>query len=208
MSLPALRRTITVAAAAATLASLVAGCAPLIVGGAMVGGTLVAIDRRTTGTQVEDEAIELKAAARAREASAAGHINVTSYNRLLLLTGEVPSETDRKAVEQVASRIENVRAVQNELAVLGNSALSQRTNDSAITTKVKAAFVDAKDLQSHALKVVTERGVVYLMGLVTEREATRAAEVARVVPGVQRVIRVFEVISEAELARIAPPRTN
>ena len=181
-----------------------AGCAPLLVGGAMVGGALVVVDRRTTGTQVEDQAIELKAANRAREVSAAGHVNATSYNRLLLLTGEVPSETDRKAVEQVATRVENVRSVINELAVSGVSSMSQRSNDTVITGKVKASFVDAKDLQAPAIKVVTERGIVYLMGRVTDREANRAAEVARTIPGVQKVVRVFELISEAELADLQP----
>lgn len=181
-----------------------AGCAPLLVGGAMVGGALVVVDRRTTGTQVEDQAIELKAANRAREVSAAGHVNATSYNRLLLLTGEVPSETDRKAVEQVATRVENVRSVINELAVSGVSSMSQRSNDTVITGKVKASFVDAKDLQAPAIKVVTERGIVYLMGLVTEREANRAAEVTRGVSGVLRVVRVFELISEADLAKMQP----
>lgn len=188
------------AAGAATLP----GCAPLLLGGAMVGGSLVAIDRRTTGAQVEDQAIELKAASRAGEVSAAGHVNVTSYNRMVLISGEVPSETDRKAVEQVVGRIENVRSVVNELAVLGNTALSVRTSDSVLSGKVKASFIDAKDLQAQALKVVSERGTVFLMGMVTEREASRAAEVARAVPGVQKVVRVFEVISEAELASLQP----
>jgi osmotically-inducible protein OsmY len=185
-------------------ATLLSACAPLIMGGAMVGGTLVAIDRRTAGIQLEDEAIELKGANRAREVSAAGHINVTSYNRMVLITGEVPNEVDRKAVEQVVSRVENVRSVVNELAVLGNSSLGVRSSDSLISGKVKASFVDAADLQAKALKVVTERGVVYLMGIVTEREAGRAADVARAVSGVQKVVRVFEVISEAELAALLP----
>jgi osmotically-inducible protein OsmY len=182
------------------------GCAPLLVGGAMVGGAMVVIDRRTTGTQVEDQAIELKVATRAAEVAAAAHVNATSYNRLLLLTGEVPSDTDRRAVEQVASRVENVRSVVNELAVAGNSSLTQRSNDSIISGKVKAAMVDAKDLQASAIKVVTERGQVYLMGLVTEREAGRAAEVARAIPGVLKVVRVFEIISEAELANLQQRR--
>jgi osmotically-inducible protein OsmY len=179
-------------------------CAPLLIGSAVVGGALVANDRRTTGTQVEDQAIELKVGNRAREVSAAGHINATSYNRLVLLTGEVPTETDRKAVEQVASRVENVRSVVNELAIAGNTSLAQRSNDSVTSGRVKAALVDAKDLQATAIKVVTERGIVHLMGLVSEREATRAAEVARAISGVQRVVRVFEVISEAELAAMQP----
>ena len=197
-------KTLLVALSAVAAASLMSACAPLILGSAMVGGALVAVDRRTAGTQLEDEAIELKAGARAREVSPAGHINVTSYNRMLLVTGEVPSEVDRKAVEQVVGRIENVRSVVNELAIAGNSALGVRSSDSLISGKVKASFIDAKDLQAQALKVTTERGVVYLMGMVTEREAARASDVARTISGVQKVVRVFELISEAELAALQP----
>ena len=197
-------KTLLVALSAVAAASLMSACAPLILGSAMVGGALVAVDRRTAGTQLEDEAIELKAGARAREVSPAGHINVTSYNRMLLVTGEVPNETDRKAVEQVVGRIENVRSVVNELAIAGNSALGVRSSDSLISGKVKASFIDAKDLQAQALKVTTERGVVYLMGMVTEREAARASDVARTISGVQKVVRVFELISEAELAALQP----
>lgn len=190
---------------AAIAAATLSGCAPLVVGGAMVGGAMVVVDRRTTGTQVEDQAIEFKGAARASEVSPAGHINVTSYNRQVLITGEVPNDVDKRAVEQAVGKIENVRSVLSELAVMGNSSAGARTNDAVLSGKVKAAFIDAKDLQAQALKVVTERGVVYLMGLVTEREASRAAEVARTVSGVQKVVRVFEIISEAELARLQPP---
>ena len=197
-------KTLLVALSAVAAASMMSACAPLILGSAMVGGALVAVDRRTAGTQLEDEAIELKAGARAREVSPAGHINVTSYNRMLLVTGEVPNETDRKAVEQVVGRIENVRSVVNELAIAGNSALGVRSSDSLISGKVKASFIDAKDLQAQALKVTTERGVVYLMGMVTEREASRASDVARTISGVQKVVRVFELISEAELAALQP----
>ena len=197
-------KTLLVALSVGAAASLMSACAPLILGGAMVGTAMVAVDRRTAGTQLEDEAIELKAGARAREVSPAGHINVTSYNRMLLVTGEVPNETDRKAVEQVVGRIENVRSVVNELAIAGNSALGVRSSDSLISGKVKASFIDAKDLQAQALKVTTERGVVYLMGMVTEREATRASDVARTISGVQKVVRVFELISEAELATMQP----
>jgi osmotically-inducible protein OsmY len=181
-------------------ASALSGCA-LLIGGAAVGSALVATDRRTSGAQVEDEGIELKAAARARAATSdQGHINVTSYNRLVLLTGEVPSEADRVAAEQAVRQVENVRAIDNELAVLGNSSLTARSNDTLLTTKVKATFVDAKDLQANAFKVVTERGTVYLMGRVTEREADRAANLAAGISGVQMVVRVFEILSEAELA--------
>ncbi|HTP73643.1 MAG TPA: BON domain-containing protein [Burkholderiaceae bacterium] len=192
-----------------------AGCAPLVVGGAMVGGTMVYVDRRTTGAQVEDQTIEVKSANRATEVGGdRAHVNVTSYNRTVLLTGEAPTEADRTAIEQAVQRVENVRSTVNELAVALPSSLSTRSNDSFLTTKVKATFVDAKDLQANAIKVVTERGNVYLMGRVTEREATRATDLARTVSGVQKVVRVFEIISEAELAELTaktetpPPKSE
>lgn len=190
-------RLLLLALAASTL---LGACAPLIVGGAVVGGSLVAIDRRTSGAQVEDQAIELKASGRVRDLATLGHVDVTSYNRMVLITGEVPSEDDRRRVEDSLSQLENVRAVVNELAVEGNSSLGTRSNDTLLVSKVKASFIDAKDLQANAVKVVTQRGIVYLMGRVTEREANRASEVARSVPGVRKVVRVFEVISEEELA--------
>jgi osmotically-inducible protein OsmY len=178
------------------------GCAPLMVGGA-VGSAMLLSDRRTSGTQIEDQAIEVKAGNRAREAiGERGHLNFTSYNRTLLVTGEVPAEEDRQAVERAVAGIENLRSVVNELAVLGNSSLSSRSNDTIITSKVKATFVDAKDLQANAVKVVTERGTVYLMGRVTEREAARATELARSVGGVEKVVRVFEILTETELANL------
>ncbi|HNU11701.1 MAG TPA: BON domain-containing protein [Rubrivivax sp.] len=193
--------------AAATLAATAAlttlpGCAPLLVGGAMVGTTMMVLDRRSSGAQVDDQAIELKAAVRVRELGLPAHVNVTSYNRLLLITGEVPREADRVMIEQQLSSLDAVRSVVNDLAVMDNSTVGSRTRDSVITSKVKASFVDAKDLQAQAAKVVTERGIVYLMGRVTEREAARFAEVARSVEGAQKVVRVFEIISEQELASL------
>jgi osmotically-inducible protein OsmY len=193
-------------AAAAALTAL-PGCAPLIIGGAMLGGTMMYVDRRTSGTQVEDQAIELKASARVRELALPAHVNVTSYNRLVLITGEVPREADKAAVEQVVAKVEAVKSVVNDLAVGEPSTVSARANDGVISGKVKASFVDAKDLQAQAAKVVTERGVVYLMGRVTEREAGRFADVARSVDGVRKVVKVFEVLTEAELATIMP-KTN
>jgi osmotically-inducible protein OsmY len=179
------------------------GCAPLVVGGAAVGGALVATDRRTSGTQLEDQAIELKAGNRVGEVlGERGHVNLTSYNRTLLITGEVPSDADRQAVERAVAGVENLRSVVNELGVLGNSSLTSRSSDAIVTSKVKATFVDAKDLQSNAFKVVTERGTVYLMGRVTEREASRATELARNIGGVEKVVRVFEILSESELANL------
>jgi osmotically-inducible protein OsmY len=186
------------------LSATLTACFPVIMGGAVIGG-LVATDRRTSGTQLEDEGIELRASSRIRDnLGDRGHINVTSYNRRVLLTGEVPSEQDRQLVEQVVSRVENVQSVVNELAVLGNSTLTQRASDSLVDGRVKAGFIDAKDLFSNAYKVVTERGTVYLMGRVTQREADRATEIARATSGVQKVVRVFEIISEGELGGMLP----
>ena len=203
-TLSAAPRLAALAAAALIGASLLNGCA-VLVGGAMVGGALSYNDRRTSGTQLEDEAIELKAVSRVNAAlGERGHVNITSYNRSVLITGEVPAETDRLLVEQTITRVDNVRATTNELMVGFSSSIGNRSNDTILTSKVKAAFIDTKDLQSNAIKVVTERSVVYLMGQVTEREASRAAEVARSVGGVAKVVRVFEVITEAELGKLLP----
>lgn len=181
--------------------SLLSGCAPLVVGGAVVGG-LVAVDRRTSGTQLEDEAIELKVAnAVNKELGERVHLNVTSYNRRVLLTGEVRNDADRSRATLLAQSQENVKDVVNDLAIGAPSSLSQRTKDTVTTGQVKAAFVDAKDLQASAVKVVTERGIVYLMGRVTAREAQRATDIARGISGVAKVVRVFEDISEEELKR-------
>ncbi len=186
------------------LAGTLSACAPLVLGGAAVG-TMVAIDRRTSGAQLEDEGIELRAAARLRETvGERGHINVNSYNRQVLLTGEVASEADKQNAEQAVSRVENVKGIVNDLAVMGNSSLTQRSADTLTTGKVRASLVDDKLLTASAFRVVTERGTTYLMGLVTQREADRATAIARGVGGVQRVVRVFEMISEEDLRRIAP----
>ena len=199
------RRTVCTVLAAAALATGLSACAPLIVGGAVVGGVM-AVDRRTTGTQIEDEGIELRAANRIRETLGDRvHVNVTSYNRQALLTGEVPNAQDRQTVEQIVSQVENTRSVVNDLAVAPNTTLGQRSNDTFITGKVRASLVDAQDISANSFKVVTERNIVYLMGRVSQREATRATEIARGVSDVRKVVRVFEIVSEEELRRIAPP---
>ena len=181
---------------------MLGGCAALVVGGA-VGTAMVATDRRTSGTQLEDQAIELKAVTRTREAVGdRGHVNAVSYSRTVLLTGEVASEADRSAIEQAVARIENVRSTVNELAVMGSTSLTSRSNDAILTSKVKASFLDAKDLHANSIKVVTERATVYLMGRLTEREATRASDLARGVSGVQKVVRLFDILTEAELAAL------
>jgi osmotically-inducible protein OsmY len=180
--------------------TLLGACVPFVIGGAALGTAMIAVDRRTSGAQLEDQAIELKAMNRVREATGdRGHVSITSYNRLVLLTGETETEADRTLTEQTVAKIENVRSIVNELAVMGASSLTARSNDSILTGKVKATFVDTKDVEATAFKVLSERGIVYLMGRVTEREANRAAELARRVPGVQKVVRVFEIISDAEL---------
>ncbi len=189
---------LTVALGAA--AGALTGCFPLAIGG-VVGGAMMATDRRTSGTQVEDEAIELKSINRVRDAiGERGHVSVTSYNRLVLITGEVDNAADKAAVEQAVSRIENVRSMVNELGIMGTSSLTSRSNDAVLTSKVKASLIDSRDVFANAFKVVTERATVYLMGRVTEREATRAVDLARSVSGVQRVVRVFDVVTEAERA--------
>jgi osmotically-inducible protein OsmY len=192
----------------ASVASLSA-CFPLVVGGAMMGG-LVAVDRRTAGTQLEDEGIELRANTQVRDAlTDRGHVNITSYNRQVLLTGEVPTEQTKQLVEQVISQVANVRVIVNELAVMGNTTLSQRTSDTLTTGRVKAGLVDEKDLYASAFKVVTERGTTYLMGRVTQREAELATEVVRSTDGVQKVVRVMEIITDAELQKLLPkPAAN
>ena len=188
--------------ASVTLAASLSACVLLIVGGAV----MVAIDRRTTGVQIDDQNIELRAASRVNDSLGdRGHVNIVSYNRRVLLTGEVPSQQDKEKVEQIASSQENVKWVVNELAVQGNSTFSQRSNDSLITGRVKAALLDTKDLNVNAFKVVTERGIVYLMGRVTQREADRASDVARATSEVKKVVRVFEIITEDELRELAPP---
>jgi osmotically-inducible protein OsmY len=197
----------TVVYGAALLASLVSlsACAPLIVGGAVMTG-VVATDRRTAGTQVEDESIELKVASAVRqEMGDRIHLNVTSFNRQVLLTGEVRTAADKERAEKLAQSQENVNSVVNDLAVMPVSSLTQRSKDTVITGRVKAAFVDAKDLQVNAFKVVTERGIVYLMGRVTAREAKRATDIARSMSGVTKVVRVFEEVSEQELQRLSRP---
>lgn len=180
-------------------------CAPLMIAG-VAGTAMVASDRRTSGAQLEDESIELRAQARIRDnLGERVHVNVTSFNRQVLLTGEVTTEKDRQAVLQLVERIENVKAVVNELAVMPLSTLSERSNDLLIVAKVKASFVDSRDLFANAFKVVTERGTVYLMGRVTQREANSATQLTRNVGGVNKVVRLFEIISEDELRNLLPP---
>jgi osmotically-inducible protein OsmY len=193
---------IRIALRASLLASLLAlpvlqGCVPVIVGG-IAAGALSVDDRRTLGAQTEDKSILLKAEGRLGEKlGGRAHINVTSFNRKVLLTGEVPDEAAKVEAGRIAAGVENIASVVNELQVAGVSSLTARTNDSIITGKVKGNFVDDKDLLANAFKVVTEGSVVYLMGLVTRDEGDRAANVAARTSGVKQVVKVFEYISVA-----------
>lgn len=174
------------------LLPVVSGCMAVAVGGAAATGFIVGEDRRTVGTITEDQGIEIKAANRIEEKVKDAHINITSYNRAVLLTGEVSSEAAKADAERIARAVENVRSVFNELQVSGNASLQSRTNDSVITSKVKARFVDASKFSPVHVKVVTENGVVYLLGMVKRQEAADATEVARTTGGVRKVVRVFE----------------
>lgn len=190
--------------AALALVMGLGACAPLMVGG-FVGSAMVVTDRRTSGTQLEDEGIELRSANRIREmVGDRVHVNITSYNRQVLLTGEVPNDRDRQYLAKLVSEVDNVRSVVNELAVMPASSLGDRSTDALITGKIKASMLDSKDIFASAYKVVTERGNVYLMGRVTQREANRATDIARTVGGVKKVVRVFEVITEDELKALLP----
>ncbi|KQU82357.1 transporter [Variovorax sp. Root318D1] len=201
---PFKRLAIAIASGAVLVAGLSA-CVPLVVGGAAaVGMGMVATDRRSSGAQLDDQGIELRAAARVREiANDHMYVSVTSYNRQVLLTGAVGSEADRRRVEDVIQRVDNVRSVVNELTVGPSSTFQERSNDLFVSGKVKASLLDAKDIFANSFKVVTERGVVYLMGIATRRETERATDIARGVSGVQKVVRVVEVVSESELANQA-----
>jgi osmotically-inducible protein OsmY len=177
-------------------------------GAAAVGvgaGALAFADRRATEVQVTDEGIELRSGNRISEKYGSNtHVNVTSYNRTVLLTGEVPDAAAKTNIEKIVSEVPNVKAISNELQVAGTSTLTARSNDTYITSKVKARFVDANTFAANHVKVVTEAGVVYLMGLVSQKEANAAVEIARTTGGVQKVVRVFEIISDTDAAKSAP----
>jgi osmotically-inducible protein OsmY len=176
------------------------GCAALVVGGVIAGTAMVATDRRTSSAQLNDEGIEIRSANRLKEKfGERGNFSVTSYNGRVLLTGEVAGNSDKLAAEQLVFQVENVKAVINELTIASmTSTLKERSNDTFITSRVKSGFIEAQEIPSNAFKVVTERGVVYLMGRVTQRESDRGTEIARSVPGVVKVVRSFEIISEEE----------
>jgi osmotically-inducible protein OsmY len=203
---PSIRpRAASVMLGAVALSLLMSGCAPLLLGGAAVGGTLVAVDRRSSASQLEDQTIEMRAGNRLRDQlGGRANVYVTSYNRQVLLTGEVQNAAARAEAETVVASVDNVRSTVNELQIANSPGFSQRTTDTLITGRVKAGFVDAGAIPTTAIKVTTTNSVVYLMGRVTAKEAEKATNVARNVDGVQRVVRIFEVLTEEELARVAP----
>ena len=193
---------------AVLVASIIGGalvqtaCFPLAATGVVVGVMALA-DRRTVGAQTDDEAIELKSFAKISEqVPKNGGITVTSYNRRVLITGQVLTAEDKQNAEKAMASVAQVVLVHNELNVSGRASLGVNASDTVITTKVKAAFIDAKDVQTNTTKIVTEQGVVYLMGLLTSSEANRAAQVASRVGGVQKVVTLVELLSEDDLKRI------
>lgn len=193
-------------------ALLLALCLPVLAGCfgvAAVGigtGALMVSDRRNSEIYVADEALELRAGNRIREKFGDQvHVNVTSYNRMLLLTGEAPTEAIKAEIGQVVAGVENVKSVSNEIAIAGPSSLGGRSNDTYLTSKVKARFVDAQKFSAQHVKVVTEAGVVFLLGLVTQAEADAAADIARTTGGVQKVVRVFEIITPEQARALERP---
>ncbi|MDQ6619858.1 MAG: BON domain-containing protein [Pseudomonadota bacterium] len=172
--------------------SLVAGCIPILVGGAMAGGALVVADRRSAGAQIDDEAIEIKVASNARANFSNIHLNVTSFNGIVLLSGEVGDQAARDSIGNIARATDRARTVHNELVIAPPSSFRERSGDTLITSKVKARFVEANEFHANQVKVVTERSVVYLLGIVTRAEADAAARLASQTSGVVRVVRLFE----------------
>ena len=181
------------AAGAASLAILLQGCAPVLIGAGSAAAVTSLEDRRSTGTQLDDESIEVRTSNRiADRFGDRVHVNVTSYNRIALITGEAPDERARQEVEKIVLAVPGVRAATNDVQVAGISSYAARTNDSYLTTKVRGRLFDTKRVSPVHVKVVTEAGVVYLMGLVTEPEADEAVEIARTTGGVRKVVKVFE----------------
>lgn len=178
------------------------GCFPVVATGVAVG-VLTVTDRRTVGAQAEDEAIEWKVSARVRERFGDKvHVNITSYNRKVLLTGEASNEQAKVEIGEIATKVENVQGIFNEIQVAGISSLAARGTDSFVTSKVKARFIDANQFSPNHVKVVTEAQVVHLLGIVNENEARAAIYVARTTEGVRKVVNLLEVVSEAETRRM------
>jgi osmotically-inducible protein OsmY len=185
--------TLAVSLVLAGMAALLSGCFPIVAGGVGVGA-MMADDRRTSGIYIEDERIELRVLADTSKLGDKVHVNATSFNRVVLVTGEVPDEATKAKVEKLVSEVDNVKRVQNELAVARPSTLGERSNDVYVTTRVKTRLLSEsnKRFSPNHVKVVTEMATVYLMGLVSKDEAAAAAEIAAATPGVKRVVKVFE----------------
>ena len=204
----AVLRPLSKAVLCVALLSSLQGCVAVVAAGA-VGGAVATADRRTLGAQTEDKGIDLKAATHLGDiVGDAGHVNVNSYNRKVLLTGEVKDEAMKRAVEKEVRGISNVEGVMNELAIAGPSSYTSRTSDTVITGKVKLSLADKKTVSATSFKVVTERGTVYLLGLVTQREGNIAADVAQGVSGVMRVVKMFEYISEEDARSMQQPQSQ
>ena len=177
---------------AAAIVSQLAACVPVAVGGAVAGGA-IASDRRTSGFYVEDQGIQIKANRKMEtNLGEEAHVNVTSYNRNVLLTGEVPDAERLAKAESLMKEVANVRTVTNELVVAPKSSIGSRSNDTYITSKIKGKFVTENQFPANYVKVVTENGVVYLLGLVNQTEADAAVEIARNTDGVSKVVKLFE----------------
>lgn len=181
------------AAVAAVL--VLPGCAPLVIGAVAAGTAVVATDRRSTGAQLDDKTIQVRVANELRDALKGSdiHINVNSYERRVLLTGEVASEAVKAQAGSVAARSKDVRLVNNELIVAPPSTFGERTEDNTLGTRVRAAFVNTREIAFNSIDIVTERRTIYLMGAVTQKEADVAAHVASRVPGVKQVVKLFDV---------------
>jgi osmotically-inducible protein OsmY len=178
---------------AASAALALQACVPVVIGAGGAAAYSSLEDRRTTGIQIDDESIEVRASNRISDRFGARvHVNVTSYNRIVLLTGEVPDDATRIEAEKIVRAVPNVREVTNDLQIAGISSYASRTNDTYLTTKVRGRLLDTQRVSSVHLKVVTEAGAVYLMGLVTEPEAEEAVDIARNTGGVRKVVKVFE----------------
>ncbi|HEY7903659.1 MAG TPA: BON domain-containing protein [Casimicrobiaceae bacterium] len=190
-----LRLTVASLALALGAGSVLSGCAPIVVAGAAAGTALVVADRRSAGAQLDDETIETKAAADANaQWGDRIHLNVTSFNGIVLLTGEAPDRATYDAIATLIKSIPRVRTVQDEMVIAPNTPMSSRTNDTYITSKVKTRFIEENRFPANRVKVVTERQVVYLMGMVTHKEGDDAAQIAAATSDVVRVVKVFEYI--------------
>jgi osmotically-inducible protein OsmY len=177
----------------------------LMVGGGMGMGAMLATDRRTPGAVIEDRGIETKSALRIREALGdAVHVNVSSYNRLALITGEVPDEKRKAQVEKIVLGVENVQKTVNEIAIMENTSTTARVSDGILSSRIRAALIDEKTLVANAFKVSTERGVVYIQGRATAREIALMTDIVSGLDGVTRVVRMVDVLSEEDLSGMLP----